>query len=26
MCQTSLKWDLEGPLKEAGATEVKFVE
>lgn len=26
MCQTSLKWDLTGPLKEAGATEVKFVE
>jgi hypothetical protein len=26
LCQTSLKWNLEGPLKEAGASEVSFVE
>ncbi|MFO0758894.1 MAG: hypothetical protein U0359_20545 [Byssovorax sp.] len=26
LCQSSLEWNLEGALKEAGATEVKFVE
>ena len=26
LCNMNLEWNLEGPLKEAGATDVKFVE